>query len=235
MAALVILPQRFLYSIAVAGASIRGAFLGSACRPHRPLDAGPARHPDRRALDSSPAHAISDESGGWYRLARGIVHGDRLRSRPLPALLLAAAARRCCGRPLTGPSAQAVPPALHEANSYLDAHYSRGINSPVTDHHRRPHGPSRDGRLPPPDPGDRAECSGAPFSAPRSGGARQLRPCRPSAFGCLQASVGTIRQFLPPAATRALVSGNTAGFIDQKQSLVEHLPLLVTIICDQRP
>ena len=28
-----------------------------------------------------------------------------------------------------------------------------------------------------------------------------------------------------------LVSGNTAGFIDQKQSLAEHLPLIVAIVC----
>ena len=39
-----------------------------------------------------------------------------------------------------------------------------------------------------------------------------------------------IRALAGPAATTALVSGNTAGFIDQKQSLADHLPLLVAII-----
>ena len=37
---------------------------------------------------------------------------------------------------------------------------------------------------------------------------------------------------LPPAAATVLVSGNTAGFIDQKQSLLDHAPLVVG---DHRP
>ena len=40
-----------------------------------------------------------------------------------------------------------------------------------------------------------------------------------------------IRDLSPPAGTATLVSGNTAGFIDQKQSLIEHAPLVVAIIC----
>ena len=45
-----------------------------------------------------------------------------------------------------------------------------------------------------------------------------------------QDTVNEIRDLPPPAATSALVSGNTAGFIDQKQSLADHLPLLIAII-----
>jgi RND superfamily putative drug exporter len=45
-----------------------------------------------------------------------------------------------------------------------------------------------------------------------------------------QDAVRAIRDLSPPNGTRALLSGNTARFIDQKQSLIEHLPLLVTII-----
>ncbi len=40
----------------------------------------------------------------------------------------------------------------------------------------------------------------------------------------------TIRDLSPPAAATVLVSGNTARFIDQKQSLLEHAPLVVAII-----
>ena len=45
-----------------------------------------------------------------------------------------------------------------------------------------------------------------------------------------QESVKAIRDLVPPAATAALVSGNTAGFIDQKQSLIGHAPLVVGIV-----
>jgi putative drug exporter of the RND superfamily len=42
--------------------------------------------------------------------------------------------------------------------------------------------------------------------------------------------VSEIRTLAPPTSTAVLVSGNTAGFIDQKQSLADHLPLLIAII-----
>ena len=45
-----------------------------------------------------------------------------------------------------------------------------------------------------------------------------------------QDTVNEIRDLAPPGARRCSVSGNTAGFIDQKQSLADHLPLLVAII-----
>ena len=45
-----------------------------------------------------------------------------------------------------------------------------------------------------------------------------------------QDTVNEIRDLPTPGATTALVSGNTAGFIDQKQSLLDHLPLVISII-----
>ena len=42
--------------------------------------------------------------------------------------------------------------------------------------------------------------------------------------------VREIRGLDPPAATAVLLSGNTAGFIDQKQSLLDHAPLVVGIV-----
>ena len=44
----------------------------------------------------------------------------------------------------------------------------------------------------------------------------------PALAGDSQAAVRTIRDLPPPAASAVLVSGNTAGFIDQKQSLIDH-------------
>jgi uncharacterized membrane protein YdfJ with MMPL/SSD domain len=46
-----------------------------------------------------------------------------------------------------------------------------------------------------------------------------------------QDSVRAIRGLSPPRAGTVLVAGNTAGFIDQKQSLADHLPLLIAIVC----
>jgi putative drug exporter of the RND superfamily len=42
--------------------------------------------------------------------------------------------------------------------------------------------------------------------------------------------VRAIRDLPPPCASAVLVSGNTAGFIDQKQSLIDHAPLVVGLI-----
>jgi len=42
--------------------------------------------------------------------------------------------------------------------------------------------------------------------------------------------VRAVRDLDPPGATAVLVSGNTAGFIDQKQSLIEHAPLVVGVV-----
>jgi len=52
----------------------------------------------------------------------------------------------------------------------------------------------------------------------------------PAVSGAAQDTVHAIRDLPPPAATRTLVSGNTAGFIDQKQSLIDHAPLVVAIV-----
>ncbi len=231
MAALVILPQRFLYSIAVAGASVGvlSAVLAILVVPSMLALLG--TRIDALSIRRGPA--ISDESGGWYRLARGVMRRPVAVALASSALLLAAAAP-LLWTTLTGPSAQAVPPGKpsYEANSYLDAHYSRGINEAVT--------VTIDGRT------DRAGMAGfrrrilaiegvkrgTPFSRASSQVAyANFALAGPALSTASQASVGTIRDLAPPAATTALVSGNTAGFIDQKQSLVEHLPLLVTIIC----
>ena len=43
-------------------------------------------------------------------------------------------------------------------------------------------------------------------------------------------SVRAIRALQPPGSAELLVSGNTAGFIDQKQSLLAHAPLVAAIV-----
>ncbi|HEX2095824.1 MAG TPA: MMPL family transporter, partial [Solirubrobacterales bacterium] len=53
----------------------------------------------------------------------------------------------------------------------------------------------------------------------------------PALGGDSQDSVREIRGLSPPGGGAVLVSGNTARFLDQKQSLLEHAPLVVAIIC----
>lgn len=230
MAALVILPQRFLYSIAVAGASVGvlSAVLAILVVPSL-LSLLGARI-DALSIRSGPA--ISDESGGWYRLARGVMRHPVGVALASSALLLAAAAP-LLWTTLTGPSAEAVPQGKpsYETNSYVEAHYPRELIEAVTvtvdggtgkaalAHYR-----------------ERIEAvkgvvHGAPF-VPASHGVAYANfgLAEPALSEGAQDTVRAIRDLSPPDGARTLLSGNTARFIDQKQSLIEHLPLLVTII-----
>jgi len=230
MAALVILPQRFLYSIAVAGASVGVLSAVIAILVVPSMLALLGTRIDALSIRRGPA--VSDESGGWYRLARGVMRHPVGVALASSALLLAAAVP-LLWTTLTGPSAQAVPPGKpsFEANSYVDAHYPRDLNEAVT--------VTVDGRT------SDAQLAtfqrrvltvdgvvrGTPFS--RASGTvafANFALAGPALSGASQDSVKAIRSLAAPGSAKTLVSGNTAGFIDQKQSLVEHLPLLVAII-----
>jgi RND superfamily putative drug exporter len=230
LAALVFMPQRFLYSMAVAGASV--AVLSSliAILVVPSLLALLGTRIDALSIRRGPA--VSDTSDGWYRLARGVMR------RPVGVALYSAALLLACAAPLlwttlTGPSAEAVPPGQpsYDAYRYLEAHYPRDVSEAVT--------VTVDGRA-----------SGSQLAAFRrrieaidgvTGGAPFSRASAEIAFANFalsepalhtgaQDSVREIRDLSPPGATATLVSGNTAGFIDQKQSLVDHAPLVVGII-----
>ena len=131
MAALVILPQRFLYSIAVAGASVGvlSAVLAILVVPSLLSLLG--TRIDALSIRRGPA--LSDESGGWYRLARGVMRHPVGVALASSALLLAAASP-LLWTTLTGPSAEAVPQGKpsYETNSYVEAHYPRELIEAVT-------------------------------------------------------------------------------------------------------
>ena len=151
------------------------------------------------------------------------------------AALLLAAAAPLLWTTLTGPNADFVPPrpAAYEANSYVEAHYPRDVTEAVTVTVDGPASRAAAGRLQPPgrwrptaSPAARpssAPPTGSPTPTSRSPGRRSPRQ-----------SQDTVQRDPRPRPARprrrALVSGNTAGFIDQKQSLADHLPLVVAII-----
>jgi putative drug exporter of the RND superfamily len=230
MAALVFMPQRFLYSMAVAGASV--AVLSSiiAILVVPSLLALLGTRIDALSIRRGPA--VSDTSDGWYRLARGVMRRPVRVALASSALMLAAAAP-LLWTTLTGPSAEAVPPGQpsYDTSRYLEAHYPRDLSEAVT--------VTVDGRAGPAQLAAfrrRVEAvdgvvHGSPFTPVSAEVAfANFALTGPALDGTSQNSVREIRSLSPPAASTALVSGNTAGFIDQKQSMLDHAPLVVGII-----
>ncbi len=231
MAALIVMPQRFLYSMAVAGASVAvlSALMAILVVPSLLALLGPRID----ALSIRRGPAVSDASDGWYRLARGVMRRPVAVALASSALMLVAAAP-LLWTTLTGPSAEAVPPGQpsYDAYRYLDAHYPRDVTEAVT--------VTVDGSTPPAALAalrERVEAvdgvaRGAPFAPASSELAyANFALAGPALSGASQDSVQAIRALDPPGATTILVSGNTAGFVDQKQSLIDHAPLVVAIVC----
>lgn len=230
MAALVFMPQRFLYSMAVAGASV--AVLSSliAILVVPSLLALLGTRID--ALSIRRGAAVSDTSDGWYRLARGVMRRPVAVALTSSALLLAAAAP-LLWTTLTGPSAEAVPPGKpsYDAYRYLDAHYPRDVTEAVT---VTVDGSASDAQLA---AFHRRIATiagvvrGAPFvRTPGDVAFANFALSQPALAGASQDAVRAIRDLPPPRNATVLASGNTAGFIDQKQSLIEHAPLVVAIV-----
>jgi putative drug exporter of the RND superfamily len=230
MAALVLMPQRFLYSMAVAGASVAVLSAVMALLVVPSLLALLGTRIDALSIRRGPA--VSDTSDGWYRLARGVMRRPVAVALASSALMLAAAAP-LLWTTLTGPSAEAVPPGQpsYDAYRYLEAHYPRDVTEAVT--------VAVDGSTPPAQLaafGRRIEAvdgvvRGAPFAAASGDVAyANFALAGPALSGDSQDTVREIRSLSPPSGAAALVSGNTAGFIDQKQSLIEHAPVVVAVI-----
>ena len=130
MAALVVFPQRFLYSIAVAGATVG---ILSAVIALFAVPALLALLGERiNSLSVRRGPAVSDESDGWYRLAWWVMRRPVAVALASSALLLAAAAPLLYAI-LTGPSAEAVPPGQpsYEINEYVEDHYERDVSEGI--------------------------------------------------------------------------------------------------------
>jgi uncharacterized membrane protein YdfJ with MMPL/SSD domain len=252
LAALVVMPQRFLYSMAVAGAAVGVLSAIIAILVVPALLALLGTNIDKWSVRRGPA--VSDASGGWYRLARGVMRRPVATALASSGLLLLAASPLLFTT-LTGPSAEAVPPGKpsYEAFRYVESHYPRDMSEAVTVAVR---GDASDAELAAytrqidaidgvavSTPFVRAETAIDPDdegrSQPDAGGGGRSQPgvayanfAAPGEAlgGAAQDAVHSIRDLAPPAGAEALVSGNTARFIDQKQSLLDHAPLVVAIV-----
>jgi RND superfamily putative drug exporter len=230
MAALVLMPQRFLYSMAVAGASVAVLSSVIAILVVPSLLALLGARIDALSIRRGPA--VSDTSDGWYRLARGVMR------RPVGVALASSGLMLAVSAPLlwttlTGPSAEAVPPGQpsYDAYKYTEAHYPRDVTEAVTVTVDGPAGTADLAAF-----RQRVEdvdgvVHGAPFlRAPGDVAYANFALSGPALDAASQDSVREIRSLSAPGATAVLVSGNTAGFIDQKQSLRDHAPLVVVVI-----
>jgi uncharacterized membrane protein YdfJ with MMPL/SSD domain len=243
LAALVVMPQRFLYSMAVAGAAVGVLSAVIAILVVPSLLALLGTNIDKWSIRRGPA--VSDQSDGWYRLAHGVMRRPVATALASAGLLLAAASPLLITT-LTGPSAEAVPPGQpsYDAYRYVERHYPRDVSEAVTVAVR---GEASDAELAayarrveavdgiaPAMPFVRAaragsDGAGAPPGTDAVAYANFAVPA-PALGGAAQDAVRAIRALEPPGAATTLVAGNTARFVDQKQSLLDHAPLVVAIV-----
>lgn len=222
MAALTVMPQRFLYSVGAAGAAVGvfSAVMAVLVVPSLLRLAGPRID----ALSIRRGPSVADESDGWYRLARGVMRRPVVVALASAGLLLAASAP-LLGTVLTGPSSEAVPAGQpsYEANKYVERHYSREVTEGVTVLVTGRAAPDRLARLAKQIGGiaDVERVTRFARAGPRLAYATAGLK-RAALAGTSQDAVRAIRDLDPDV----MVAGNTARFIDQKASLREHAPVV---------
>jgi RND superfamily putative drug exporter len=149
------------------------------------------------------------------------------------AALLLAAAVPLLSTILTGPSAEAVPPGQpsYAVNEYVEAAYPRSVSEAITVTVRGELSNAQLSRLQGRITAIDGIAGGTPFvRASERTAYANFAASKPALSGISQDAVKEVREGGAPGPARILVSGNTARFIDQKESLVDHLPLVVAII-----
>ncbi len=231
MAAVTLLPQRFLYSVGAGGAivSLFAAFGALLIVPSLLALLGERVN----ALSLRRGPALSDESGGWYRLARGVMRRPVTVALGSAALLLLLAVP-VLGVKLTIPGTDSVPAGKpsREVVVTVDRDYPPSLGTPVS--------VAVDGRasneqlrhlarriaavkgIGPPSPFQRISPDLALANFGLSGTADDALTDE------TQNAVRTIRAMTGPAPL--LVSGFTAEFLDLKTSLRDNLPLVIGVI-----
>jgi RND superfamily putative drug exporter len=176
--------------------------------------------------------AVSDTSTRWLQVARAVMRRPVIVAVATAVALLALAAPLFATH-LTGPSAQAVPPGQQSygVNKYLEKQYPREvvegvsitIDGAVTDARLNDVRTSIAGveGVAGVSPFQRANTQVAYATASLDGPALSDRS---------QDAVRDIRAIADPDGARILVAGNTAGFLDEKSSLVENAPLAIGLI-----
>jgi RND superfamily putative drug exporter len=234
IAALLLFPQRFLYSMGYGGVIVvpLAALLAVVVLPAVLAVLGPrvnALAPKRlqRAVERE---ALPDASGAWYRLSRWVMR------RPAQVAVVSAAVMIAIGIPFTGirftfVDATVLPPSAsaHRAADILARDFTAGETSPLELIVRTPAGSQGaltlasqlrtlkgvTGVSPPQPAGpSHALINVAPGNHPLSASAQHL--------------VRQVRSMHEPFALG--VTGQSAAFVDLKHSLAAHLPLVLAVI-----
>nr|MBA3748993.1 MMPL family transporter [Solirubrobacterales bacterium] len=229
LAALMLMPQRFLYSIGAAGAAVGllSALIAILVVPSMLALLGTRIN----ALAIRRGPAVSDHSNGWYRLAKRVMRRPLAVAVGCTALLLLASSP-LLSMDLSGPSEDAVPPSApsYDVNAYIAQNYSRGVTFPVIVSVHGNAGPATLAVLHARISALEGIESGTLFQRPSPRMAfAQFTPAGRALDDRVQAAVHAIRDE-KIAGGDVLVSGNTARFIDEKESLIGHLPLVGSII-----
>lgn len=228
MAALMVMPQRFLYSIGAAGAAVGvlSAVMAVVVVPALLAALGPRID----ALSVRRGPSLAATSDRWFRLAHAVMRRPVLVALATTVGLLALAAP-LVATTLTGPSAQAVPPGQqsHDVNRFIEDTYGRAFTEATSlvvrgdvDDAALAALADRVGDVPGVEavaPFDRAGADVAWTTAVLDAPALEERA---------RDAVRDIRALDAPG--ELLVSGNTARFMDEKSSLVGHAPLVVALI-----
>jgi putative drug exporter of the RND superfamily len=231
IAALTLLPQRFLYSVGAGGAIVSVFAAVSALLIVPSLLALLGERVNALSLRRGPA--VSDESGGWYRLARGVVRHPAKVALGSAALLLLLAAPML-GVKLTIPGTDSVPAGKpsREVVVTVDHDYPATLGTPVS---VVVDGPASDAQL--------RRLAGRIAAVKGIGDPSPFQRISPDLalanFGLdgtaddaltdeTQNAVRKIRALDGPAPL--LVAGFTAEFLDLKASLGHNLPLVIGVI-----
>lgn len=231
MAALTLLPQRFLYSLGAGGAIVSIFAALGALLLVPALLALLGERVNSLSLRRGPA--VSDESGGWYRLARGVMR------RPVAvalstSLLLLLLAIPVLSVNLTIPGTDTMPEGnpSRDVVVTINRDYPTTLGTPVPIVVDGPASRAQLRRL------SRriAAVEGVSFPVPFRRVAADLAVANFGLSGSsdealdegAQDAVRSIRALDAPAPL--LVSGYTAEFLDLKASLGENLPLVIVVI-----
>ncbi len=228
MAALMVMPQRFLYSIGAAGAAVGvlSAVMAVVVVPALLAALGPRI--DALSIRRGPQLAATSDR--WFRLAHAVMRRPVLVAVATTTGLLALAAP-LVATTLTGPSAQAVPPGQqsYEVNRFIEERYGRAFTEATSIVVRGEVDDAALGAL-----ADRVgSVPGVEAVAPFSRAGAEVAWATvvldgPALEERAQDAVRDIRAIGGPG--ELLVSGNTARFMDEKSSLIGHAPLVVALI-----
>lgn len=233
LAALLVFPQKFLYSMGVGGALVAliAAAVALVVLPAILALLGPRVNAlaPRRLRNAAETEARGEQRGFWYRLSRFVMR------RPARVAVLSAALLIALGLPMLGIKFTSVDATVlpkdepaRQVDTALKTQFPPNRTSPVIVAASTGRGPQLDRftaavrRLP----------GAAAVTAPRDLGSGLTRVDVVSRYDMLdtrsQDLVRDIRAL--PAAFRVGVTGRTAAFVDQQESLAAHIPPALAIL-----